>query len=152
DQTEAHFYLAKSAYSKSDWNKAQAEFTTVWKSTSGKSAAESGYYVAEIFFKQNDLKSAEDQSWKVIKQKPSSDYWVAKCFLLLADVYEAQKDFFQAKSTLQSIIDNYKLTDDILPAAKEKLKQVMEEENSQSKILNEQQSEEQQLDSIPENH
>jgi hypothetical protein len=40
---------------------------------------------------------------------------------LLADNYVGLKDNFQAKATLQSIIDNYKADDDILPTAKQKL-------------------------------
>ena len=57
---------------------------------------------------------------------PSHDYWVAKSFILLADNYVAMKDTFQAKSTLQSVIDNYEGKDDILPTAKEKLNQLNE--------------------------
>jgi hypothetical protein len=52
---------------------------------------------------------------------PNYDYWVAKTYILLADNYRALKDNFQAKATLQSIIDNYKADDDILPTAKQKL-------------------------------
>jgi hypothetical protein len=36
----------------------------------------------------------------------------------------ALKDSFQAKATLQSIIDNYKGDDDILPTARQKLEQL----------------------------
>jgi len=41
------------------------------------------------------------------KEYSSSDYWVAKGFILLADVYMKKGNAFQAKQTLQSIIDNY---------------------------------------------
>src|SRR6202000_1506703 len=49
------------------------------------------------------------------------EYWVAKAFILLADNYVKLKDNFQAKATLQSIIDNYKGDDDILPTARQHL-------------------------------
>jgi TolA-binding protein len=53
---------------------------------------------------------------------PSHDYWVAKTYILIADNYVAMKDTFQAKSTLQSVIENYDDTEDgILSLAKEKL-------------------------------
>lgn len=55
------------------------------------------------------------------KEMPNYDYWVAKTFILLADNYVKLKDTFQAKATLQSIIDNYKGNDDILPLAQQKL-------------------------------
>jgi hypothetical protein len=47
---------------------------------------------------------------------------VAKTYILIADNYVAMKDIFQAKSTLQSILENYEnKEDDILSLAKEKL-------------------------------
>jgi hypothetical protein len=56
---------------------------------------------------------------------PSHDYWVAKTYILIADNYIGMKDIFQAKSTLQSIIENYEVEDDdILSIAKEKLKKL----------------------------
>jgi len=45
----------------------------------------------------------------------------------------ALKDNFQAKATLQSVIDNYKGDDDILPAAKQKLEQLSPEGKSDQK-------------------
>jgi hypothetical protein len=56
---------------------------------------------------------------------PSHDYWVAKTYILISDNYIGMKDIFQAKSTLQSIIENYEVDDDdILITAKEKLKKL----------------------------
>jgi len=52
---------------------------------------------------------------------PNYDYWVAKTYILLADDYVGLKDTFQAKATLQSIIENYKGDDDVLPIATQKL-------------------------------
>jgi hypothetical protein len=55
------------------------------------------------------------------------EYWVAKAFILLSDNYVAQKDYFQAKATLQSIIDEYS-KDDLKIIALEKLKKIEEDE------------------------
>ena len=55
------------------------------------------------------------------KEMPNYDYWVAKTYILLADNYVRLKDNFQAKATLQSIIDNYKGKDDILSTARQKM-------------------------------
>jgi len=56
---------------------------------------------------------------------PTHDYWVAKSFLLLADTYLVLKDEFQAKSTLESVIENYEnKNDDILPEAKKRLDKI----------------------------
>ena len=42
----------------------------------------------------------------------------------MADDYVGLKDNFQAKATLQSIIDNYKGNDDILSTARQKLDKI----------------------------
>ena len=80
------------------------------------------------------MKQAESQCWDVIKKKSSSDYWIAKSYLLLADIYEAQNDWFQAKATLQSVIDNYKGNDDIIPYAKKEMEEVKAAEAGSSKL------------------
>ena len=58
------------------------------------------------------------------KELPNYDYWIAKTYILLADDYVALKDNFQAKATLQSILDNYKGNDDILATAQQKLNRI----------------------------
>ncbi|HQS06407.1 MAG TPA: hypothetical protein PLT16_12320, partial [Daejeonella sp.] len=61
-------------------------------------------------------------AFDLTNKMPSHDYWVAKTYILIADNYVAMKDIFQAKSTLQSIIENYEnKEDDILTLATEKL-------------------------------
>ena len=75
---------------------------------------------------ENKNDDAEKQCYKVIEQKPSYNYWIAKSYLLLGDIFFAENDLFNAKATLQSIIDNYKADDDILPEAKTKLAAVTE--------------------------
>ena len=55
----------------------------------------------------NNYKASQNKCFDVINQVPSYDYWIGKSFLLLADNYIALKDTFQAKHTLQSLIDNF---------------------------------------------
>jgi hypothetical protein len=58
--------------------------------------------------------------FEVINQVPSYDYWIAKSFILLADIYVVNGNTVQAKATLQSIIDNYEGSD-LVTIAHEKL-------------------------------
>ncbi|MBK9732890.1 MAG: tetratricopeptide repeat protein [Chitinophagaceae bacterium] len=148
DLTEAHYYLAKVYDAQQDLTKAFAEYSVVSKEKSA-IGAESGYRMAEIYFKQNNLKAAEAQCYALLKQKPVYDYWIAKSYLLIADIFETDGDYFQAKSTLQSVIDNYKGADEIVSTAKEKLKNVTEKEANQSRLKPENQPDEMELDSIP---
>jgi TolA-binding protein len=58
-----------------------------------------------------DLAKTEALVFDLANQFASQEYWKAKGFLLLADVYTAGGNTFQAKQTLQSIIDNYEGAD-----------------------------------------
>ena len=134
DQTEAHFYLGKVALTGNDLDKAFTEFSSVSQASSSMMGAEAAYHIAEIYFKKDELKQAENQSWDVIKKKSGSDYWIAKSYLLIADIYEVQGDHFQSKATLQSVIDNYKGNDDIIPSARKKMEEVKANEAGSSKV------------------
>ena len=68
--------------------------------------AESAYYSALASFKQNDFDEAETKVFNISDKFSSHEYWVAKSFILLADVYVAKDNVFQAKETLRSVIDN----------------------------------------------
>ncbi|MBR4147624.1 MAG: tetratricopeptide repeat protein [Bacteroidales bacterium] len=68
--------------------------------------AESAYYSAMASFKTNNLDEAETKVFDISDKFASHEYWVAKSFILLADVYVAKDNEFQAKETLRSVIDN----------------------------------------------
>jgi TolA-binding protein len=121
DKLKANLFSAKAYLLKNDLASAFTNFKEVSDKTKTILAAEARYQMAAIQFQQNEFNAAQQTAFDLIKNLPSFDYWVAKSFLLLADTYMALKDDFQAKSTLQSLLDNYTGTDEIIPAAKEKL-------------------------------
>jgi TolA-binding protein len=84
-------------------------------------AAEAKYNIARVEYLKGRYKNSQKTCFDLVKEMSNYDYWVAKTYILLADDYVKQKDKFQAKATLQSIIDNYKGDDDILTTAKQKM-------------------------------
>ena len=65
--------------------------------------------------------------------------WLGKAFILLSDIYLKKSDTFQAKANLQSLIDNYGVSDDgIIEEATAKLDSIITEENKQFKPAQEQ--------------
>ena len=54
--------------------------------------------------------------------KTPQNYWLAKAFILLGDIYLSRDDKFQARATYQSVADGYSPADDgIVAEAKEKI-------------------------------
>jgi tetratricopeptide (TPR) repeat protein len=89
--------------------------------------AEANYNIALIQYMRKDYKGSVKTIFEMNDNFGSFEYWVAKAFILLSDNYVAQKDYFQAKATLQSIIDEYS-KDDLKIIALEKLKKIEEDE------------------------
>jgi hypothetical protein len=84
---------------------------------------------------QNQLKDAEKAAFEVINKSGSYEMWVTKSYMLLGDIYFKEKDYFNAKATFQSIIDNAKM-EDLRQQAQQRLNQVIEEEKKDSKLSN----------------
>jgi TolA-binding protein len=121
DKFKTSLYAGKAYLQKGDTTVALKELNDVVEHTKTIAAAEADYNIANVQYLKHNYKTSQKTCFDLINKLASYDYWVAKTYLLLADNYVALKDTFQAKATLQSIIDNYKADDDILPAAKQKL-------------------------------
>jgi len=118
---EAHFKIAKSYYGLDRFALALDEFKKVATEVKSPEGAESKYRVAELYYIRKEYQQAEDEIFNFIDLNTPHQYWMAKSFLVLADIYAQKGDNFQAIQTLQSVIDNYEVTDDgILDLAKGK--------------------------------
>ena len=105
---EAHLTNGRCALLTDDFATAKKEFQATAKQSSAV-GAESRYNLALIEYKQNNFKTSQNKCFEIINEVPSYDYWIGKSFILLADNYVALKDTFQAKQTLQSLIDNFEV-------------------------------------------
>lgn len=129
---EAGFKLAKSMYLTNKRDQALLQFRELAKDIKSAEGAESKYLMAEILVAQNKLSEAESEIMDFISKNTPYQFWLAKSFILLADIYLLQNDDFQAKHTLQSIVENYPHSDDgIIEAAKERLNRLQQKENQQ---------------------
>lgn len=120
----AHLHAGFVHESRGNTVEAEKEFNLAALKSYSAVGAEARYRAGSLQFQTGELDKALETAFDVINNMSNHDYWVAKSFILLADVYAAKGDKFQAISTLQSIIDNYDLDDDIVPAAKERLEKL----------------------------
>lgn len=120
DKNDASAIIARSAYYLNDMPKAQAEFSKLVKLKSSEIGAEANYYLASIEYQNGRYTESEKLIFDLINEFASFEFWVAKSFILLSDVYVGTGNYYQAKYTLQSVIDNYK-GEDLVTEARTKL-------------------------------
>jgi TolA-binding protein len=130
DETSKHaaqFYMAKSYLELSKLDQALPLFESVYKNDNSEMGAEALYDVAYINFLQTKYKDAQDMVFKLKDKYPDYNYWKAKAYILLADVLVKTGDDFNAKSTLQGIIDKYD-GEDLKKIASQKLQEIKDRE------------------------
>ena len=119
----ALLYLGKASYRAESFDQAATELAAaVTAAPNDVNGAEAQYYLAQTLFKQKKNEDAIAAALKVNSDFSSYALWQGRAFLLVADVYAAEGDNFQARGTLNSLIDNNFPVVEVLAAAKERLK------------------------------
>jgi tetratricopeptide (TPR) repeat protein len=83
--------------------------------------AEGLFWLAFSFHENGDFSRSNDTIFDFSSSFADHDYWYGRLFLLLAENYEKTGESFQAKATLQSIVDN-SVNSEIKSMAQAKLK------------------------------
>jgi TolA-binding protein len=121
----------KSWYAQEDYAKATEELQKTVDAAKDENGAEAQYLIGEGYYRQKDYKQSLEALFLVNENFAAFEKWRGKAFLLIADNYLAQDDVFQAKATLQSIIEN--ATDqEIVSQAKSRLKALENQKTSNS--------------------
>jgi len=116
----ALLHKGKATYALGNLDEAITQLNATVTSATDVNGAEAQYLIAEINNKQGKYKESNEIALKMSSTFANYDYWLVKSFLLIADNYTAQKEFFQARATLNSIIENATITE-LVTEAKTKL-------------------------------
>ena len=132
---EAHYICGKSYLNINNLESAYNEFRLISKNTRSKEGAEAKYYLAEILFRQNQTEQSKKEIFEFNNSNTPHQFWLAKAIVLLAEIYRQEGDRFQAKQTLESVINNYEVHDDgIIEAAKLKLNEIIKQEEEENML------------------
>ncbi|MBL4586092.1 MAG: tetratricopeptide repeat protein, partial [Flavobacteriales bacterium] len=121
---EAFLTSAKCALGMNDPDLAMIRFRETVAQAQNRIGAEAKYNMAVIYFQQDYFKKTQNTIFELINEFANYPSWVGRSFLLLADNYVKQEDYFQAKLTLQNVLENYE--GKIQKLAQQKLKQIEE--------------------------
>lgn len=133
DKALANMAIAKSYQVNGQHDQAITSFKSVVQQNKAALAAEARYEIAASLFALNKLTDAEKASLEVINKSGSYEYWLTRAYILLGDIYFKEKDYFNAKATFQSIVDNSDIAE-LKTEAQGKLAQVIDEESKNSKV------------------
>ncbi|BDD09815.1 hypothetical protein FUAX_22470 [Fulvitalea axinellae] len=118
----ANLYLGKAAYGKKEYNEAIDQFLNTLNTAKDVNGAEAQYLLGKIFHEQGKYEQSTETLIDLNKNFGVYEYWLSKAFLLIADNYIAQDELFQAKATLESIIEGSPV-ESVVEEAKDRLAQ-----------------------------
>ena len=121
---EARFYRAKAYLAQNKQDSAFNDLSSLSKNVRTVFGAEAKYELANYYFQKPDLKKSEAEIMNFINLNTPYQYWLAKSFILLSDIYVKRGDNFQAKQYLLTLQDNYHQQDDILSIVQQKLQAI----------------------------
>lgn len=132
-KAKLHYYIAMSFFKTERYDDAIDELTLLGNDPMRKEGAEARFKIIQIYYIKKEFEKVENSVFDFAKTNTPYQYWLGRSFILLANVYAQEENFIQAKATLQSIIDNYSEQEDgIIEMAKEKLEQVIIQENKKN--------------------
>ncbi len=127
---ESTYKLAKAYQATGDKDGALDAFSVLAEDVKNLEGAESKYWKAQILFDKGQVENAEKEVLDFLNKNTTHQYWLAKAYILWADIYLSREDYFQAKATLQILQENYtNNSDDILETVNRKVQEIEELED-----------------------
>ena len=120
-RVETDITIAKSNLALNSPGAASSYLSQVILSGSPSQAAEATYLMTKMEFDSDMLDTSEVMVFSLVEAYQSESFWLGKGLLLLSDIYMTRGDLFQAKATLQNIVDNYEEEDEVKAEAEEKI-------------------------------
>ena len=103
---EAYLNKGMANYNQGKYEEAKVSFQNAVEAAKDEFAAESQYMIALMQYNSKKYQESINTLFELNKNFGSYAEWLGKSFLLIADNYYAMEEIFQAKATLNSIIEN----------------------------------------------
>ncbi|MFC4666142.1 tetratricopeptide repeat protein [Falsiporphyromonas endometrii] len=120
---EITLWQGKALFKDNQYNEAAKVLRTISQNYDTAVGAEALVTLAQIKYDVNDLNNARKLCLDFIKKSTPQQYWLARGFILLSDIYKKQGDHATAKQYLLSLEQNYPSDnkDDIMEMINERL-------------------------------
>ena len=130
--SKAKIIIARYQFIGGNYAKSKTTFEQVVGLSAYDEGAEAKYHLAYFTYLDDSLVLAEKMIFE-LAENYSSDHFIAKAFILLADIYVLKENDFQAKATLESIIENHD-GEELVNLARKNWELIVERENLKNAI------------------
>lgn len=127
-KTEALYNRAKAYLALKQNEQAIADLKILATDTRTSNGAEAKFLLANSYFEQGKMNDAENEVLDFSKMNTPHQFWLARSYVLLSDIYINQNNDFQAKQYLLSLQKNYKVMDEIQTMITDRLNAIGERE------------------------
>jgi len=124
--SKANIIISRLDFDNGNYNKAKKMFREIVNIDNNSEGAEAMYMLIYLTYLDDSLDLAEKMIFEM-SESFSDDYYIAKAFILLSDIYVVRDNVFQAKATLESIIENYN-GEELKLIAQKKREKILESE------------------------
>jgi predicted Zn-dependent protease len=107
EKTEVVFSRGLAYSSKGNTAKATSDWSSIASLTDDLYGAKSAYYLAQMQYDNSNAKQARTTVEKLIASQTPHQYWLARGFILLSDIYRAEGKTFEANEYLTALKENY---------------------------------------------
>lgn len=133
---EARYIVSKKLLEENKLDIAQEQLSILAEISRNEYGAKARYLLASIYYTNKLYQESIDACYRVADETPSHDDIVAKSFILIADNYTALGELFQAKATLDSVLENYSGDNqEIIIEATKKREDIVAKEKEASNII-----------------
>lgn len=127
---ELRYYRAKAYLAQNKSESAIEDLKALANDTRNIYGAEAKYQLAQLYYNSRQYENAEKEVLDYISVSTPHTYWLARSFVLLADVYMKLDRNIEAKQYLISLKQGYQAKDDIAPMIEERLKALEKKMNN----------------------
>jgi tetratricopeptide (TPR) repeat protein len=131
-QNLTQLFAGKAHLAKGDIEEAVDYFLSTVNTAKDVNGAEAQYIIATIFRDQGQYQSSNEALFDLNENYGIYEEWIGKSFLMIADNYISMDEAFQAKATLNSVIEKSPI-EEIVATAKERLLEI--ENITESEII-----------------
>ena len=127
---QASLYRGRVAYEQGNLDEAEPILVELANVAPDENGAEAQYLAARVYYERGNYQQSIDTLYELNKKFGAYEEWLGRSFLLIAENYEGMDEMFQAKATLNSIIENSP-QEDVVRIAKDRLAEIELEEAEQ---------------------